>query len=369
MLSTQIFTGTMLQSLICPMLVVLLGQSDGPVVPSEPDPLAVIRSAFDASSNSLRSGIGKGTFRIYERRGDTGKWKLVNEAAVESHFDGSRFHIVLDFTENYLNLDRQVIIYDGSAVFTSRFSEQIKPLGSQTSVYEVAPTSSGLVRPVRAGFPWDVTKLGSALVDINKLIENIGEDSVTITRTPDGDYVGEHKLGTTGRVVIKWLQQYGYNVSLRQSFATADGEPVQEHVATWQKSRGVWYVNSLSNWGKYPEREMRSELGYDSFEVNAEVSSDMFSMDALSMPSGSRILDQRAEVTEPIHYVPYEDDEIEAKLGDMVSQLESLPTDWQPAGSTKPGRSFGKLMIVLVNVIIIAAIVVMVVLRTRHASR
>ncbi len=359
----------MLNSLLLSVLVVVTTQSDGPAPPSDAEPLAVIRSAFDASSSNLKSGIGHGVFRHYERPVDTKDWELVTEADIEVHFDKSKYHILLDFTESnaLLKLDRQVIIYDGSAVFTSRFSEQIKPVGSQTSVYNPSPVPSNLVRPVRAGFPWDVTKLGACLVNVNRLIENIGEDAITLVKTQDGDYVGEHEVGKSGKCVFKWPRKYGYNVSVRQ--LSTDGEPAGDMVATWRQSGGVWYVESLTEYGKYPESESRDELEYDDFEVNAEVSPDLFTMDALAMPSGSRILDQRPEVKQPIHFVPYEDDEIEAKLGDMVSQLESLPTNWQPAASVKPSRDFGKILIVLANVIIIAAIVTLVVIRRRRANR
>jgi hypothetical protein len=359
----------MLNSLLLSVLVVLTTQSDRPAARNDAEPLAVIRSAFDASSSNLKSGIGHGVFRHYERPVGTKDWKVMTEADMEVHFDGSKYHILLDFTENnsLIKLDRQVIIYDGSAIFTSRFSDQIKPVGSQTSVYSPSPATADVVRPFRAEFPWDVTKLDACLVNVNRLIENIGEDAITIVRTQDGDYVGEHDVGKSGKCVFKWPRKYGYNVSVRQ--LSTDGEPAGDMVATWRQSDGVWYVESLTECGKYAETEFRDELEYDDFEVNAEVSPDLFTMDALAMPSGSRILDQRPEVKQPIHFVPYEDDEIEAKLGDMVSQLESLPTNWQPAASVKPSRDFGKIMIVLANVIIIAAIVTLVVIRRRRANR
>jgi hypothetical protein len=339
----------------------------------DPDALKTVRSALDASCNNLESGIGRGTFRHYEREGGAEQWKLMNEASVEVHFAGSKFHILLEFTESHtpVKLDRQIIVYDGSAVFTNRFSKQIRPFGSEASVYAPRPDPAILVKPVRAGFPWDVTKLGASIFDINRVIEILGEDDVTITKTPDGDYVGERKQGRSGKVIVEWPRQYGYNVALRRS--TVDGEPVREHVATWRKSGGVWYVDTLTDWGRYRAPswvlEARSELEYDDFEVNAEVSPDLFTMEALEMPSGSRILDQSPEVKQPIHFVPYEDEEIEAKLGDMVSQVESLPTEWQPAENAEPRRNSAKIMIVLANVIIIAAIVVLVVVRRRRASR
>ncbi len=350
-------------------LVILVGQTQSDSARSEADALKIVQSAFNASHGGLESGVGQGVFRHYERPVGAKEWELKTEADVEVQFDESRYHILLEYSKEPLKLESQTIVYDGSAIFTSRFSERIRPLGSETTVYERSPTSSGMVRPQFAGFRWDVTDLVSSLMNINKLIENVTADGVTFTGSASEGYVGEHRVGRTGVVVFDCPREYGYNVCRRQSFTKGGAVPIRDFVATWRQQANVWFIDSLSEKMSHAGRELRWELEYSSFEVNAEVSPEMFTMDALAMSSGSRFLDKRNDVTEPIHFVPYEADEIESKLGDMVSQLESLPTDWQPADSAKPRRSFGKILIVLVNVIIIAAIVVLVVVRRRRASR
>ena len=82
------------------------------------------------------------------------------------------------------------------------------------------------------------------------------------------------------------------------------------------------------------------EWQLDEFEANVPVSSELFTLSALELPGGARILDRRRpkglplvnDAGQPIPYrpkiyrLPYDYGEIdEKKLGRLIEQIEALP--------------------------------------------
>jgi hypothetical protein len=85
----------------------------------------------------------------------------------------------------------------------------------------------------------------------------------------------------------------------------------------------------------------------------------MFTLAALEMPGGTRILDQRQNIAadDRIHFVPVDDATMEKAMDRMVDQIASMPTR-----ERKPPRTIavntGPMQLFIVNVVVTAGIAV-----------
>ncbi len=60
------------------------------------------------------------------------EWTAHREADIETFFEDRRFHIDLRFRREPMNYTRRVIIYDKTAILTTRFGPGIRPVGGET---------------------------------------------------------------------------------------------------------------------------------------------------------------------------------------------------------------------------------------------
>jgi hypothetical protein len=166
------------------------------------------------------------------------------------------------------------------------------------------------------------------------------------------------------RVIIEYAKKYAFNASRAQIVLDGDSKPYHEMNATWKNDGGVWYIDSLTDQYRIKDEELRIdkdvrvEMRVGSFQPNAKVPPETFTLAALEMPPGTRILDQRpAPAPREPHYVPYKDKELEKKLDGMVAQLKSLPTERPHTRSGSPPAASGQLWVWAANAAILAAII------------
>lgn len=214
----------------------------------ESEDFRIVRAAIDASDAALVSGIGEATYKEQERlKGASawGAWGLKTEAKVKVTFDQGKYRLVLEYSKESRKTERHIIIYDGTAVFSTRFSKGIGAVGSRTEVFP--PTEvAGMVRPQAARFPWDVSRLSSNLVHISSMQKYRPQDKIEITRSPEGDFLGQYPSGSDGVVLFECPRKFAYNVARKRVFGADRQEPAQEFIATWKKDGDVWYIDSLS---------------------------------------------------------------------------------------------------------------------------
>ena len=98
-----------------------------------------------ASAASLRSGHGQGTYKYFEKRPMQREWTAETEADIETFFGDSRFHIDLRYRLERMNRTRRVIIYDKTAILTTRFGQGIRPVGAETEIFSPGSHPAGLV--------------------------------------------------------------------------------------------------------------------------------------------------------------------------------------------------------------------------------
>ena len=288
----------------------------------ENKPLILLREAILASQNSLRSGRGWGTYKLFD-----GNNKLVQQYELRIVFDGEKYKI--EFVAQVVpkdsdTYDRQIIICDGSAVFVSDFNKKrIFPVGAQGRVYK--NSSGGIGQATQHPFRYDIKKLGAHLLDIRQLkkIES-GELDTHWELLPDGKYRVAYDI-RKATFTIEISPEYGYNVCVSEGFNKFGKRTGSRYQATWKKQADIWYVDSFGStaWIR-GERTQHEEIKYNEFQVNPRVSSNSFTLAALELPEGAKILDHRPDVSTRA-YTAGSRKTAEKRLDRMVDELENLP--------------------------------------------
>lgn len=347
------------------------------------EPLKIIREAFESSRQALKSGIGEGTFEKIEWvrvNSEKNPRKFETQANVKVYFARPKFHIRLEYSKEPLKRNKRIIIYDGTGVFTTRFSDHITVTGGETEAYDVNKTSTGMVMlPGSTGFPWDPTRLPSAIANISWLLDNYTRDDLGVRETPMGNYFIRYKPSAKHEsyYVLEFEREYGYNLSSWRYFIAAEGESSRSQVKlTWKEQDGIWYIASIEKEFNLGGHTYRDALHYERFEVNAEVPPEMFTMAALEAPGGSRLIDHREQaakqgVAERIHYVPVEDKQMEQKLDSLAAQLAVLPTKPPPRRGqpTNLAPNLSRIWLVAANVLLLAIIAALLLWRRRNTGK
>lgn len=104
----------------------------------------------------------------------------------------------------------------------------------------------------------------------------------------------------------------------------------------------------------------RCGLDLTEFELNSEVSRENFTLAALELPGGTRILDHRPETDSQrrILFNPLKDSELEVYLDRVAVQLKPLPNrPVRPAPVVPVNRSrLGRILLNAVGLMVIAAV-------------
>lgn len=321
--------------------------------------------AFEAAEMSLHSGAGKGTYKIFEQD-SMGTWKLMTDADVEIYFDGDKYNVTLVYRLEPMKRTKRVIIYDKSAILSTRFG-RIRPAGGETEVFPVGSHPLGLVRPQAADFPWDVTKLPTTLEHVTKLRKTVGDQNLELIRTSEGLYQLSFPVGTNAKVSIDISPDAGYNIVRRRVYAGPSEKLYQEFKATWAlEGGGIWYIDRLTEELYSGPSQFRWELEYDEFTPNVPVQPEVFTLGALDMPPGSRILDKRpgVERKDRARWVPNEDSVVEKALDGMLDEVQSLPTE-RPSRYPIGDRPLLRIILFSTNALVIVLIVAYLIYRRR----
>jgi len=261
------------------------------------DPLEVAREANRAAALGLKSGKGSGTFESYEQGANDAKPKLMQKARFAAAFAGGKYHVRLDFDrEPYTTMERQIIIYDGEAVLSSKFF--LKEIPHPTGSNGYINTPDGTRPHAVVGFPWDVGKLARHALDLDAVLQRRPREDIKMTAVKGG-YRGTSRINEFVTFSFDMDQASGWNVSRLTVQNDGEQHPVQHNEATWKKAGDLWYVDSAVH--QFDLRRIdwplrRWHLRYDKFEPNCEVPAKLFTQDALELHPRSRIQDQRPNV-------------------------------------------------------------------------
>jgi len=279
------------------------------------DPQSLVREAFLAARDGLRSGKGRGGYRRYVAE------DLRDDVAFQIEFQGDRFELELIHRKRPRSAppaDRQIAISDGSAIFVTSFSERLRPYGSETRVYEAGKISQAL-----PDFRYDLTRLPCQLIRLDEWEKH----APRFEQLAQGGYRCTFDLTERSEATLEFAPEYGYNVLVREERITVGDPRYTRYTASWKQARGVWYMERLlrEDWRDGKPRG-RIELWYDEFEVNPAVSAERFTLDGLGMPEGSRLVDERPEAPARFHKNVPSVETVQERLDTMIAQAEALPT-------------------------------------------
>jgi hypothetical protein len=310
------------QALVLCFSVTAVQSSHAAAGSCDDDLLETIKQASVASSEFLRSAVGSGTFEQYVQEPGDKEPKLRTKARVNVFFARGKYHLRFDYETMLVRTvytdmqgnktdeklaewkpDRLFLIDDGLSATVVRFSERIRPRGCEAEIFSERPAPS-------TGFPWgDPARLGKESMDVERLIQNLGKNSIQVSDLPDGGHRGIFRPKNSDKVRVEFdtKPEIGFNVVAIRAFNEGDEIPVTATELTWKKSGDVWYVEQINKLQDYrrvkePGPLTRTVFKYDKMDLNVEVDPRLFGLDSTELPKGTRFLDRRRDAPHPILY-------------------------------------------------------------------
>lgn len=276
------------------------------------DWLNVVRQAAIASKKGLVSGEGAGWFRSHIRG------KLHQEATFEVAFHGDKYHVKAAYPLERTRGDplfHRAIVSDGSVMFYRDYEERLEN-GARNVHAMTADTFASVCR----GLPNFVSATRCAInVDLME------KHSIKMEKLANGHLRGTYPLSPSLQKSFEASPDVGYNVICGEVRMTS-GALVARFTKEWRREGENWfgYGGTTQTWLDGKERE-RSEWRFERFRANAPVSQDLFTLDALHVVPGVRMVDHRKGVT-TVREVRSPDDHAEEKPGMTTKQIGGLPT-------------------------------------------
>lgn len=256
-------------------------------VRADEDVLRLANEAAAAAQSSLTSGRGSGTYRVVN-----GSGQVVKDVGFQVAFDHDKLNLQLEYRElpSRPRQDiRRMIVCDGSALFVTRVSTSIVPAGCETNVYEMTSQSYDIATD---GFEYDLRKPNGQRA--NSPTQSETQRRVHFEKLPNGRYLGRYDESSNWEVTLEIAPELGYHTVKMRGANRSGNVTYSQHERDWAKENGVWYVKRMTNETKRADGTVfRRILHYDRFEPNATVPLEMFTMDALKMCEGSRVIDRR----------------------------------------------------------------------------
>ncbi len=292
----------------------------GSAAAAQDTPESLLRKAEEAgrqTRETLKSASGTGTIQFTVLAPQDDEPNLVTDADIQVFFDAPKYHIRLTNVARRLvargpepqeasEVVEQAILFDGGeTLYWVQFFQDGKCRGE---IY-FAFSQQSVLR--KAGLP-----LKTPIYLWNEALDIGGLDlsNTRVTSLAGGGLVGEV---TKSRYRIKFffLGDFGYDLRRVSSFRTGQRKPFRDHILTWDQSNGAHYVKRYSHsvlrvppdaqeTAESTSRQEQFSIEYDSFEANVIVAPNVFSLDALKIPSGTVFLDRRVHVRgEPLRKI------------------------------------------------------------------
>ena len=258
------------------------------------------------TAGRLKTVHATGTYEVFLKSDGDRKETLVAHADIEFFRDNGKFSIDLRVTrddrEKVLRYPRIVAVSDGMDIFIARFSPRINPTGCAGDIYS-DPTPALQVhgfdlRNVNA--PW------RRMVEIDKLIENLGYDAITAKRLPGQVVRLAYKIkNSPSGADFDVSPKVGFNVTGKRSFRPDDPRPVHAFDAKWRLDDGVWHVETFTEvWDRTYRQEPleRSVVAFQKFETNPKIKADQFDLSSVGIPARTRFIDRRKNPASRFRY-------------------------------------------------------------------
>lgn len=300
------------------------------------DESIIIAAAQKAFSKTWTAGELEGRYRVFQRSSESSDWNLTTDATIKSRIDRGKYRVRLDYTSEPLEIRRRIIIYDNSAVLSSRFSGLISRVGAEGEIDDGKNSwPNGPTVPTIFDFHWDISRLDISVFDLEGLLQNRGDEIALVTQE-NGDIKGTFPVGRSTIAEFVCAKKFGYNLAERRAILP-DGWVYQLIRAEWVQSGDEWRIARLEETtGKANESNHRWLLEIEKWSPHEHVPDEEFTLAALDLPPGARILDHRPNIDRSgrFRYIPYSDLETEAALTGLADSIDTLPTTLRPSDDT-----------------------------------
>ena len=297
---------------------------------------ALVQAAARSSRDRLRSGIGKGVMRGYDKAG-----RKAYEMPFEAAFNGDKFN--LKFDPKREDCGRSVIVSDTSAVSSREYFQGHGP-------DPVFVRGAGMLQSVQGYFPNEFFRFTAGALNPDQL----DKYAVKIEKLSGGRLRGAYDHPNGAKTMFEASPEVAFNVTHLESYdSPPTGRSGWAGDFGWARDGGVWYVRKaeLRRFGRGKTQDRREWL-YDEFHANRELSRELFSLATFDLKAGDNVIDTRPGQVK-VHPV---DPAVLAQttLDTMVRQMEEMPV----RGTAPPPRPVSKTMLILaVNVV--AAVVIL----------
>lgn len=282
-------------------------------VPKREDVVKRAVEAEKASTEAIRSGSGVVAFETYVQEPEEREAQLYAKGQAKVYFKNEKYH----FRFNYETLrirttyhdkegakieekieewrpDDLAIIYDGTKAQEITFMQRIRPSGCRVEIWDSLRNTPSIVNE-------DLTRLWLKKVGKGRVMNKIKPEEIRVTDLGSGNYRlnYQHKAVPRIRYEIDVSSKANYNPTRLRILLPDWDRDYNDWSVKWKKSGDVWYVEELdmterTRFSDKPTYSMvHSVYRCKSFESNAKVDPQLFTLDCLTIPAGTRTLDRR----------------------------------------------------------------------------
>jgi len=276
--------------------------------------------ATRAASESITRGTGEGVFerKVIQRVDGHLRDVHVERGRFAMAFSGVKDFIKLQFDSTDAEHTTEIYVNDGGSTLGSQFSPRILIYGAEGRIF--GPGGDLAERPDLFGLP--PHRYAAAWT----FSERVREGAQVTLEEKGGVYVIKASDAKNGAERFFVDPKKGYLVT-RFELSPVNGQILQIIEKDWAKTAGgLWYVKGYLE-ARFPRRDKQKARSwryeFNSFDANPELPDGLFTVDALALPAGARIIDERV--------VPNEDIIVQAPETDMAA-LERIVGELPKSG-------------------------------------
>jgi hypothetical protein len=217
----------------------------------------------------------------------------------------------------------RVVLTDGKTLYECRFCQRIRPTGAEATAIDCV--EPGALQPlvwISGNLAGHYSFVQRSLDQKDAEVSTRDEDGVTVVMITDKGHKATQEF---------WIdpRQDSHIVRYRIMVHTSEGPlTVTDVQKLWKQSNDLWYVERCIVRNKYRQegvvdRIEETELVFDTFEPNVDIPDDVFSVHALGLPEGSRILwgEKRDRQTEYMRDPQFDLISVERAVGKLPQAL------------------------------------------------
>ena len=188
--------------------------------------------------------------------------------------------------------ERIVVLDDGDKVYMVTFTPQINPSGCRVELLSNVRSALGFAEfPLR-----DPIHPHLGILDIDKLIKNLGADAIKWSHHKGTIYQGTFQAKNSKRVHSVFHVDLACDKQLTGNivFNSTSDEPATSHKLKWAKENDTWFVQQINSTRRYSDRPLQmEEVVFTHYKPGASLPDNEFDISSIGIPPRTRTIDRR----------------------------------------------------------------------------